>query len=252
MYISAAISVLWAIYRWRITQVSRQMTTRMEERIRERTRIAQDLHDTLLQGLLSASMQLGVAKNKLDEHSSAKALVERVFSMIGQMIWESRNVVSGLRIRRAQCQELEADIAKIPTEIPLSSDAEFKVLVEGTPKPMRVAAREELYWIARESITNAFRHSKATQIEVLLEYGSQHFRLIVRDNGVGMDSPDVGAGNGHWGLSGMAERADRIGGKIRIASRKGAGTEVDVQVQRRAAYEGKRERAAPLTEEADV
>ena len=252
MYISAAISVLWAIYRWRITQVSRQMTTRMEERIRERTRIAQDLHDTLLQGLLSASMQLGVAKNKLDEHSSAKALVERVFSMIGQMIWESRNVVSGLRIRRAQCQELEADIAKIPTEIPLSSDAEFKVLVEGTPKPMRVAAREELYWIARESITNAFRHSKATQIEVLLEYGSQHFRLIVRDNGVGMDSPDVGAGNGHWGLSGMAERADRIGGKIRIASRKGAGTEVDVQVQRRAAYEGKRERAAALTEEADV
>jgi signal transduction histidine kinase len=117
---------------------------------------------------------------------------------------------------------------------------------------MREAAREELYWIARESITNAFRHSRATLIEVLLEYGSQHFRLVVRDNGVGMDSPSVGKGDGHWGLSGMAERADRIGGKLRIASRKGAGTEVDVQVPRRAAYEGKRERAAALTEETDV
>jgi signal transduction histidine kinase/streptogramin lyase len=252
MYIAAVLFVLWGTYRWRITAVSRLMTTRMEERIRERTRIAQDLHDTLLQGLLSASMQLGVAKNKLDDHPGARALVERVFSMIGQMIQESRNVVSGLRTRSAHCQELESAISKIPTEIPLSSNAEFRVLVEGTPKLMREAAREELYWIARESIANAFRHSRATLIEVLLEYGVQQFRLVVRDNGIGMESPSVGTRDGHWGLSGMAERARRIGGKIRIASRKGAGTEVDVQVQKKAAYEGKRLSAAALTEDADV
>jgi len=252
MYISAALFVLWATYRWRITQVSLLMTTRMEERIRERTRIAQDLHDTLLQGLLSASMQLGVAKNKLDDHPGARALVERVFSMIGQMIQESRNVVSGLRTRDPLSESLEDEIAKIPLQTPLSSDADFKVIVEGTPKALRRAVREQLYWIARESITNAFRHSGATLIEVLLEYGSDGFRLVVRDNGIGMDTPSVRAGEGHWGLSGLTERARRIGAQIKITSGKAAGTEIDVNLHRKMVYEDKRSMAAAPVEETDL
>ena len=252
LYTGLALLGLWLIYRQRITRVSRQMTARMEERVRERTRIAQDLHDTVLQGLLGASMQLAVAKNQLEADSRAKPLVERVFGLIGQMIQESRNVVSGLRTRDPLSESLEDEIAKIPLQTPLSSDADFKVIVEGTPKALRRAVREQLYWIARESITNAFRHSGATLIEVLLEYGSDGFRLVVRDNGIGMDTPSVRAGEGHWGLSGLTERARRIGAQIKITSGKAAGTEIDVNLHRKMVYEDKRSMAAAPVEETDL
>ena len=246
IYICLGFVSLWGLYRLRIGRLSRQMTARMDERIRERTRIAQDLHDTLLQGLLSASLHLAVAKDKMATDSAAKPLVERVFDLIGQMIQESRNVVSGLRTRDPQAESFEEEVSKIPREAGLTSDAEFKLLVEGTPSPLKRASREELYWIARESIANASRHSKAALIEVVLEYGSEQFRLVVRDNGVGIDPHDLAAkGKGHWGVPGMSERARRIGAQIQISSAKGVGTEVDVIVQRKLAYESKR-RTAPL------
>ena len=245
IYISLAVMGLWGIYRFRVGQLSRQMIARMEERIRERTRIARDLHDTLLQGLLSASLQLSVAKSRMTDDSAAKPLVERVFALISQMIQESRNVVSGLRTRDSQSESFEADVSLIPRVAALSSHAEFKLVVEGSPRPLKTKIREELYWIARESIVNALRHSKAKLIEVLIEYGNEQFRLVVRDDGVGIDARDLRAtGNGHWGLSGMSERARRIGAKIEISSGNGAGTEVDVILQNKLAYEKNRD-AAP-------
>ena len=238
IYVSLALLAIWGIYRFRVAQLSQQITARMDERVRERTRIARDLHDTLLQGLLSASLQLSVAKTQMDSDLPAKPLIERVFDLMSKLIQESRNVVSGLRAREFQSASFEDEISQIPRVVALSSKAEFKLLVEGSPRSLKLTSREELYWIAQEAIVNASRHSKAALIEVLLEYGDEQFRLVVRDDGVGIDASALRArGQGHWGLSGISERARRIGARVKISSGTGVGTEVDVRLARKLAYE---------------
>jgi len=100
---------LFALYRWRVHRLRTQLTVRFEERLAERTRIAQDLHDTLLQGLVSASMQLHVANDLLPDDAKAKPMVGRVMQLMSQVIEEGRDAVRGLRstseIGRASCRE---------------------------------------------------------------------------------------------------------------------------------------------------
>jgi len=213
------------------------MMLRMQERIDERTRISQELHDTLLQGLLSASMQLSVANRQLSTDSPAKPLVERVFGLLRKMTQESRNVVSGLRVRTAPDETLEAMLARLPQELAPTSNVEFKVLLEGSARPLKTPIRDELYWIARECVSNAFRHSNAKLIEAVVEYGDECLRLVVRDDGAGIEPAALRRAEGvHWGLAGIGERAQRIGAKLEIASAAGAGTEVDVKIAARLAY----------------
>jgi signal transduction histidine kinase len=116
--------------------------------------------------------------------------------------------------------------------------AEFRVLIEGAPRPLRAAIRDEIYSIGREAVINAYRHSKATEIIVEIEYSGNHLRVSVRDNGVGIN-PDVlrSGRDGHWGLPGMRERADRVGARLRLLSRAAAGTEIELSVPSRVAFE---------------
>ena len=96
--------------------------------------------------------------------------------------------------------------------------------------------RDEIYRIGREALVNAFRHSRASRIEVELEYGARRFRLIVRDNGRGIDPHVLHAGrDGHWGLPGMRERAEKFGARLRVWSRTSAGTEIELSVSNRIA-----------------
>src|ERR1700731_2512987 len=159
----------------------------MEERVNERTRIAQDLHDTLLQGLLGASMQLGVANGRLPGDSPAKPLVQRVVELLRLMIDESRNTVQGLRFRRLESDDLEKAISLIPEDLSIDSDIQFRVFLEGNRRHLRAPIRDEVYWIARESISNAFRHSHGSLIETVIEYSKDRFCVVVRDDGCGMD-----------------------------------------------------------------
>ncbi len=237
-YIAFGVLVLYAAYVLRVRQLSRQMTIRMEERINERTRIARDLHDTLLQGLLSASLQLSIAKGQLTSDSKATPLVSRVAQMLRQMIDESRNTVRGLRVRHLMDQGLERAIAEIPGDLGVKDGLEIELLVEGERRSLRAAVCDEVYWIARESIANAVRHATATAIEVQLEYSRSRFRLVVRDDGRGIDPELLKSGrDNHWGLSGMAERAGRIRATLNISSAAGAGTEVDLSIPADVAFE---------------
>jgi ligand-binding sensor domain-containing protein/signal transduction histidine kinase len=232
-----ALAVWWA-YRIRVSQVAHRVTIRMEERIAERTRIAQDLHDTLLQGLLSASLQLAVANTQLPAEAAAKPLVSRVYEMLRQLIEEGRNTVRGLRIRHLEPDELERAISFIPRDIGADDKIEFKLTVEGTPRPLRPFVRDEVYWIAREALLNAFRHSGARLIEGVLEYSRNRFRMLVRDNGCGMDADVVRSGReGHWGLTGMSERSERIAARLTVLSAPGAGTEIDLVISGHVAFE---------------
>jgi signal transduction histidine kinase/ligand-binding sensor domain-containing protein len=227
--------------RLRMLKLSRQLNTRFEERLAERTRIAQELHDTLLQGLLSASMQLHVADERLAASSPAKPIVGRVLELMGYVIEEGRNAVRGLRSSRGAL-DLEQALSRVREEFPIRSEIEFRVIVEGTPRPLRPIVSDEVYLIGREALSNAFQHSRARGIEVELEYATSHLRVLVRDNGEGIDPEVVRSGrDGHWGLSGMKERTERIGGKLRVLSHGAAGTEVELSVPGRIAFDSRPE-----------
>lgn len=132
--------------------------------------------------------------------------------------------------------ELEQALSQVRQEFSLQSEAEFRVIVDGAPQSLRPAIRDEIYLIGHEALSNALRHSHATQIEVEIEYAAGHLRLLVRDNGVGID-PKVSSGREeHWGLSWMKERSDRIGGRLRVLSHPAAGTEIELLVPAQIAF----------------
>jgi signal transduction histidine kinase len=235
-----------AFYRLRVRQVAAGINARFNERLAERTRIAQELHDTLLQGFLSASMQVHVASDCLPEDSEAKPILTRAIELMGQVIEEGRNAVRGLRSSHSLSLDLEQAFARIQQEFETpgakGADVEFRVITEGQQRPLHPLLRDEVYRIGREALINAFRHSRGKQIEVVLTYQWNQLRLLVRDDGCGIDPKILRSGReGHWGLSGMQERADRIGARLHLFSSAAAGTEIELSVPGSVAFEGQPE-----------
>ena len=243
------IALAVGFYRLRMRQVAASITARFDERLAERTRIARELHDTLLQGFLSASMQVHVAVDRLPPESPVKPVLSRALQVMRQVIDESRNAVRGLRPSGTTSLDLEQAFATIPQEFETGSDGEkqveFRIITEGARKPLHPLLRDEVYRIGREAVTNAFRHARANRIDVELKYGSNQFLLRVSDDGCGIEREILVNGlNGHWGLSGMRERADRIGAHLHVFSKASAGTEVELSVPARVAFQSERRHAA--------
>jgi ligand-binding sensor domain-containing protein/signal transduction histidine kinase len=249
--LAAAAACLFAIaglYRLRLNQMARRLNLRFEERLAERTRIAQELHDTLLQGFLSASMQVHVAADCLPSDSPAKPTLTRALQLMRQVIEEGRNAIRGLRSSQSPSLDLEEALLQIREEqIPAVSagDAvDFRIIVDGERRPLRPMLRDELYRIGREAAINAFRHSRAERIEIELQYSASQLRMLVRDNGCGIEPQVVQSGRaGHWGLTGMRERAERIGARLHVFSG-AAGTEIELSVPGHIAFQnsGRRKR----------
>ena len=226
------------LHELRLRQVAGYMQARMEERLEERERIARDLHDTLLQGFLSAYMQLDVANDRLPADSPAKPLVQHVLDLMKQVSEEGRNAIRSLRSPHPASDGLEERLSGIREEFSLQEQVDFRVVVEGKPIALHPLIREEVYRIAREAVINAFRHSEAGRIEVEIKYAARSLRVMVRDNGCGVDPKVLRTGReGHWGLSNMRERAEKIGAKFAVLSRAGAGTEVELSVPGKVAFE---------------
>jgi ligand-binding sensor domain-containing protein len=250
---AAAAALLLAVvllYRVRLRRLTREMTVRFQERLDERTRIAQELHDTLLQGFLSASMQLHVAVEQVPEPSPARRPLDAVLALMARVIDEGRNAVRGLRATE-EGFELDQAFARVGEDLRLA-DGVFEVRREGQPRPLHPLIRDDVYRIGREALVNASRHSGAQRIEVVVDCAPHQLRVLVRDDGCGIDPEVVRHGrDGHWGLSGMRERSQRVGGHLRVSSRRGAGTEVELSVPghvafRSAAPRGLRTRLAAL------
>jgi signal transduction histidine kinase len=227
----------WGLYRLRVRQVARQLSLRFDERLAERTRIAQELHDTLLQGFVSASMQLHVATDRLPDDSPAKTSLTRVLDLMGRVIEEGRNAVRGLRSTSGAPGDLEEAFAGIQQELDATADTEYRLIVEGRPRLLAPMIRDEVYRIGREALANAFRHSGGRNVELELDYAASGVTLLVRDNGRGIDERVVASGSdGHWGLPGMRERAERIGAHLSVSTHAAAGTEVSLHVPGTIAY----------------
>lgn len=234
----ACLFTLLAFHRLRLRQMTQQLNTRFEERLAERTRIAQEIHDTLLQGVLGASMQLHLAADQLPEESPAKPRLNQVQQLMGQVIEEGRNTIRGLRLSGSDSLELELAFSRIRQELAIQEQIDFRVDVEGQPRPLHPILRDEVYCIGREALINAFRHPRVKSIEVKLEYTANHLRILIRDDGCGIAPRALSLGSGgHKLVSSIHERAERIGARLKIRSRAEKGTEVELTVPSQIAFQ---------------
>jgi signal transduction histidine kinase/ligand-binding sensor domain-containing protein len=244
--------LLWALYTVRLQRVAAQMRVRFEERLAERTRIAQDLHDTLLQGSLSASMQLHVLATQVED-TKVRTKLERIVQRFSDMIEEGRRTVQDLRASPRTADDLEQALARAAEDLRGEQHTDIRIAVQGRKRPLHPLIRDECYRIAREALANTFRHAHATRVDIDVEYASDQVCLRIRDNGRGIDRATLELGRpGHWGLQGMRERAEHVGGSLNINSRPNRGTEVELMVPGRLAFRpaivGARDRQKPTIE----
>ncbi len=145
--------------------------------------------------------------------------------------------VNESRASKDRVSSLGRAFASVPTELGLPSAVGFRVVVEGRERSLNASLRDEVYRIGREAIVNAYRHSRAEDIEAEIEYWAGELRVAVRDNGCGIDSRKLKwTRDGQWGLRGMRERAEQIGARLRVSSRASFGTEVVLSVPARVAF----------------
>lgn len=233
------------VSRWYGTATEIESRKNEEDRVRkenlvleERTRIAQELHDTLLQSFLSASMQLTVALDGIPQDWHVKPLLDRILEIMNQGIAEGRNAIEGLRSTDYRTLDLVLALSRVQQELPVQPHVDFRVIVAGKQKPLQAPIRHEIYRIGREALVNAFCHSGAQRVEFELEYANSDLRMRVRDNGCGIEPQMLRAGrDGHWGLAGMRERAARIGGQLNISSSPASGTEVQLCIPSEVAFQ---------------
>ena len=223
-------------------RVRRLLEQRFDARVEERTRIARDLHDSLLQGFQGLMFRLQAVRQLLpDRAPEAVAQLDTALETGDKAIAEGRDAVRDLRELNLIQGDLGETLAAFGSEFagnPGPQCPSYRVWVEGEPRTLDAMVRDEVFRVAREAIRNAFRHAGATHIEAELVYGSTHFCVRVRDDGMGIDPHVLAQGrrDGHWGLPGMRERASSFKAEFNVWSQSGAGTEVELRIPAQMAY----------------
>jgi signal transduction histidine kinase len=231
----------WGGYQLRIRRLHRQFEMTLDARVAERTRIARDLHDTLLQSFHGLLLRFQTAFNLLpDRPAESKQVLASAIDQAAEAITEGRDAVHGLRTSATEMNDLTESIRALGEELANenSTDAVLRVEVQGTPRALHPIVRDEVFRIAGEALRNAFRHAAARQIEVELRYDERQFRVRVRDDGKGIDPAVLRSEGreGHFGLGGMRERAKLAGGKLTVWSGQDTGTEVELSIPGPHAY----------------
>jgi signal transduction histidine kinase/ligand-binding sensor domain-containing protein len=239
------LAMLAGLYRLRLQQLARQYGMRLEERVSERTRIARELHDTLLQSFQGLLLHLQVVSDLLPMRpQESKQKLDSAVDQAAEAIREGRDAVQDLRSSVTVTNDLALALNALGQELAVdetnhsASAPVFHVEVEGAPRALHPVARDEVYRIAGEALRNAFRHADAQRIEIEIRYDERRLRLRLRDDGKGIDPKlltDDGD-EGHYGLRGMRERAKLLGGKLTIWSERGSGTEVELIIPAAHAY----------------
>jgi len=240
--------LLWGLYYLRVLHLQQEFNAALEARVAERTRVARDIHDTLLQSFHGLLLRFQTVFQLLPERPiEAKERLESAIDQAAEAITEGRDAVQGLRDSVVQSNDLALAISTLGEELLAESTNDrpaFRVAVEGESRDLHPIVRDEIYKVAAEALRNAFRHAQARQIEVEIRYDDDQFRLRVRDDGRGIDPKVLAAGReGHYGMHGMRERAEVIGGKLEIWSQVNAGSEVELTIPVNVAYAGSRRRS---------
>ena len=237
LIVSAGAGLLWILYQRRLQTIAAQIDLRYAERLAERTRIARELHDTLLQGFQGLILHFHSAMKHLNDPGRTRQVMEEALKEADHVLLEGRERVRDLRSEGSAASWLQQELAAFGEELAKSSSVAFKLTVVGSSQALHPAIGDEVYRIAREALANAFHHSQASSIEVEIVYTSAMLSMRVRDDGCGIKQEILDEGRqGHWGLSGMRERAQDIRGQLRIWSNPGAGTEIELSVPAKIVY----------------
>jgi signal transduction histidine kinase/ligand-binding sensor domain-containing protein len=221
----------WGAYRLRVRQLTSRMRMLFEERLAERTRIARDLHDNLLQSILGISLQIEVTDELLPADAQARQPLERALQLSKGAMAEGRRALNDLRTRELPTGALVHAFSQVVKELPVADPPEVQILAEGEERPLSGIAGDDVLQIGRQAIANALQHARARRIQVVLSYSPHSLRVVVKDNGRGIDENTLHEGKpDHHGIGGMRERAERIGATLSILSRVGEGTEVSLNV----------------------
>ncbi|MET0166219.1 MAG: two-component regulator propeller domain-containing protein, partial [Vicinamibacterales bacterium] len=241
--VGLVLALLWAAYAFRMRQVQHAFDMTLEARVGERTRIARELHDTLLQSFHGLLLRFQTASYLLPEHpAEAKEKLDRAIEHAAQAVTEGRDAVQGLRASTVERNDLAMAIRTLGDDLATDASAHpaptLSVAVEGLARDLHPILRDEIYKIAAEALRNAFHHAQAGRVEVEIRYDNERFRLRVRDDGRGIDSAVLASHGieGHYGLRGMPERAALIGGKLAVWSEVGTGTEVELRLPASTVY----------------
>ncbi|MCW2338255.1 signal transduction histidine kinase [Sphingobium sp. B2D3A] len=217
------------LFRWRARSVAQRIRNRVEARVEERERIARELHDTLLQGVQGLLMRFQAVAEVIPADSRARGMIEKTLERGDDVVVQSRERVRSLR--SSAPGDIERRIEDLGYEA-------VEIRVAGVRRPVCGPVIDEIGAIVSEALSNAERHSRAKHVSVEIRYGYFALDIQVKDDGDGIDRAILANGgrSGHFGLQGMRERADKLGGKLVIQSNRASGTLVQVRVPARIAY----------------
>lgn len=234
----ASMSALLVFYNYRLRRSSKQLNRRFEERYAERTQVAEELHDTLLQGVISASMQLNVAVDHLPEDLREKPSIVHVLQVMGSVVAEGNEALQRLRSSvKSDTLNIEDAFSRIRQEFAVEEKIDFHVSVKGQPKPVHPIIRDEVYRIGREVLFKGFRHTHIKRIEVEVEYKKKQLRIVIRNDSGSIEPQDLRYGREElFRTSSMRERAEAIGARLRVRSRANIGIEVELLVPGHVAF----------------
>lgn len=228
--IALGIFIVWILYRLRIRQVTKAISARFDERLAERTRIARELNDTLLQTVEGSKLVADNALERANDSEQLRSAMEKLSGWLEQGTQEGQAALNSLRSSTTDTNDLTTQLRRATEECGGHKSMAVKFSVTGDIREMRSIARDETFRIGYEAIRNACEHSLATELKVELNY-AQDLTLRVNDNGVGIDSSVVNSGkSSHGGLPRMRERANRIGSRLTIVSAPNSGTEITLIV----------------------
>jgi signal transduction histidine kinase len=229
------ISVLFLI---RVRQVAARMRGRAQERLDERERIARELHDTLLQSTQGLILRFQSVANRIPAQDPTRDLLDKALNRADEVIAEGRDRVLDLRVPVDTLNDLPKAFATAGEDLALGRAVSFRTVVEGEPRALERLVKDEAYRIGREALLNAFQHAEAASIEVQTIFAESDFCVRVRDDGrgIGLSAPGARTRPGHWGLTGMRERAKTIGAQLNVWSKDAAGTELELKIPASIAY----------------
>jgi len=239
-----SIALLWALYLLRVRYLARRFSMTLNARVNERTRIARELHDTLLQSFQGLLLRFQTVFEMLPI-GQAKELLGSTVNQAAEAIAEGRDAVEGLRTSTTETNDLADAIRRLGEEIAKevgNNELILRIEVHGEARNLHPIVRDEIFRITGEAMRNGFRHAAAKQIDVELRYDARYLRVRVRDRGKGIDPKILSEGGreGHFGLQSMRERASIIGGELTVWSAPHAGTEVELTVPASRAYSAAR------------
>jgi signal transduction histidine kinase/ligand-binding sensor domain-containing protein len=218
----------WAVYQLRLQQIRGRFALVLAER----ARLAREIHDTLAQGFVGISSQLdAVSMCMPSDPEQARRFLDLARKMARHSLTEARRSVMDLRASVLEGQDLAAALQSGAAQWIEGSNVELSVDVSGPENPLSQDMEQHLLRIAQEAVTNVLKHAGARRIWVKLHLEARKIYLRIVDDGRGFEQKDVFSDlGGHFGLIGMRERAERLGGELHLKSRPGEGTQVEVMV----------------------